>query len=710
LERAKNPLLLGLLSSGTQTAAFTCLLGLICGSFLVGTGNDWNILLSCKRLSLHILWAISAFMFSYLFLGTRNKTRGQLLIPFFTVFTVLTAVCNSILPVCLSIIFVVISYSIGARLLSIPFRFETFPLCVLAGLIVVSTITLLFGLVGYISLPLVSATQIALMMLGRRQLKEMFSGLALWAISPTDSFHRSRTGRILISLVPAMTVGVLVTALGPTLGYDAFTTHFSLIKQVSESGSFYLDPAWNSFTAAHQGGHMIRVALFSILGEPLANLGDTVFLFILTFGVFSFSRVYFGVATSLISLLLLVSFPLTQHIANLTYFNFENTSYLFFATWLLFEPETLSLNKRKGFLAGCTFAAFALAVRPDSLLYLAALTPVLFLKLLKEGSFLKSILEGLVITVLVSGFYYFHAWNLTGNPLYPAPIGDVFSSTPYVPIQAEQKVGATENPRFAWPRSLNGLLNLPGRLTLSGSQFVESHNFVLGLWLPMLFPFALAGLYFMFRKRPWMAVVPLLAVALWLFSSMVYLRYIYPVVPLMVIATSFGLTSLLSKHLGSTLFCSLLTLTALPQLVMNHPAAGYPFGFPLPYASGKEDPDKLLRRQVFSLPLIRHLNESQTPDLKVFGVGAIFKYHADFPFYTRFRAEDHWQEFDSCKSEKCYEDFFKRHHFSHILTNWSRANRHKNYDILANYLRTSSTELMPTVDSKNRVELFQIGH
>lgn len=690
------------------TIGAVCISSLILLSFFIGTSQDWNILINCNRLATHIVSATLVFASSCLFLNRYGKTIGMIIAPTLVTVCLLTLLSNAWLEVGLATVFVALSYSFGARLLGLAFQFNTLPLCCLTGFIAISSATLLLSVFGLISTYSISLLLILMGCCSVRELKSGILGLSQWSSRPTEGVLCSLFGSTLASLTLALSVGVIVTSFAPTLGFDAFTTHFSLIKQISESGSFFLDQSWNSFTAAHQGGHMLRVALYSLLGEPLANLGDTISLILLFCGVVTFAKIYFGDLSALISGLLLISFPLTQHIVNFTYFNLENTVYLFFATWLLFDPQAMSLKRQKGFLLGCLFAAFALAVRPDSLLYLAALTPVLLAKLYLENRLLPSIFQGLGITIVISGFYYFHAWNLTGNPLYPVPLGEVFSSTPYVPIQAELSVGATENPRFAWPRSPSGLINLPRRLTLSSSQFLESHNLILGIWIPMLFPFTLIGFYLISRNKPWMAIIPLLNFSLWLFSSMVYLRYVFPAIPLMVIATAYGLSSLLSKKISVVIFSGLVIITALPQLILNHSASGYHYGFPLPYATGKKDPDHLIRYQVKSLPLIRHLNENNPQNHKVFGVGAIFKYHADFPLYTQFRAEKHWEEFDSCKSEACYEMFFKRHKFTHLLADWVRAKKNGDYKILKNYLNSNTVEILPQLSAKNRVELFKL--
>ncbi len=690
------------------TICSVCISILICLTFFIGTIQDWDLVLNCNRLASHMASATFVFVFSYLFLNRYRKTMGALVTPTIVSLSLLTLLSNAWLEISIAIIFVALSYSFGAKLLNLPFQFKNLTLCCLAGFIAISSATLLLSIFGLVSTYSISLLLILMALLSLKELKSGILGLTEWSSSPSEGLVNSSLESILASLTLALSVGVIVTSFAPTLGFDAFTTHFSLIKQVAEGGSLYLDQSWNSFTAAHQGGHMLRVALYSLLGESLANLGDTISLVLLFCGVVTFAKIYFGSTSALISGLLLISFPLTQHIVNFTYFNIENTVYLFFATWLLFDSEALSLDRRKGFFIGCLFAAFALAVRPDSLLYLAALTPVLLVKLYREKRLLSSILQGLGITVVISGFYYFHAWSLTGNPLYPVPMGEVFSSTPYVPIQPELSVGATENPRFAWPRSLSGLISLPGRLTFSSSQFLESHNLILGIWLPMLIPFTFIGFYFVSRNKPWMATIPLMNFLLWLFSSMVYLRYIFPAVPFLVIATAHGVSSLLSKKMNSGIFYSLLLATALPQLVLNHSASGYHYGFPLPYAIGKEDPDQLIRYQVKSLPLIRYLNKNSPQEHKVFGVGAIFKYHADFPLYTQFRAEKHWQEFASCKSEVCYKRFFKRHEFTHLLANWVRAKKNSDYQVLREFLKSDSDEILPKLSAKNRVELFEL--
>jgi hypothetical protein len=347
----------------------------------------------------------------------------------------------------------------------------------------------------------------------------------------------------------------------PERYYDALAVHLFVPTNVAHQGRFGFDFQHYIWALMPNGADADYTVCYVLGGETAARLFNAGVFALACLLMFIEARTQFGMSAALIISSVFATMPLGfLETASLFVENLL-MAFLLAATLLLWRirkaPETglRCMAILLGAAALVKFPALALSVP------LALLAVILCWNSLRSK---KHILYFAVLTLLIGALPYGYAWTVTGNPLYPY-MNAVFKS-PYFDATTNfsdplYKTGATWNPVHA--------------LTFYSSRYLEGSNGALGLAFVLFAPLLVGSL--IVRRNRYTLVLFLLSVFYLAVvgSQEQYLRYLYPVFPLLFLLAADGLWWLHSAAGGHRMACALVLAALLSSNLYLRPAAGW---------------------------------------------------------------------------------------------------------------------------------------
>jgi hypothetical protein len=171
----------------------------------------------------------------------------------------------------------------------------------------------------------------------------------------------------------------------------------------------------------------------------------------------------------------------------------------------------------------------------------------------------------LLLTAVVASvgcFPYAYAWLETGNPVFPF-FNDLFQSPFFPPSSFRDN---------RWAGNANWSIFYD--VTFSSSHFAEVGTGALGLTLIVMVPLAVAALVARPDPRALLCLGIAAVVALVVGSQIQYLRYFYPIFPLLLVAAAPGLMLLLQQRYARTLVL-VLVIAMMSFNIYKLPAGGW---------------------------------------------------------------------------------------------------------------------------------------
>ncbi len=352
-----------------------------------------------------------------------------------------------------------------------------------------STSILICGLFSGLQPPILGLLFLFCALVSRKELR----GLPALVL---QSFSTLRTNGGVLSIAIFGTVALLMIshALAPPLDWDSLMYHLRVPAQFLQRGRIYL-PEDNLHTAFVQLTHMLYVPLLAFGSPAGPALVSTFFALALGLAVFAFCRRFLNAATARLTLSLLWGSTFLLLVAITPRVDVTLAYYLFLAHYALLmalaDPES-----RRFFFLSSALLGFALGIKYSALLYILALSPLIFwaarsrfqgLSALSRALFLFGLLAiGTALPWLVKN------WDLHAAPLYP-----YFTARgiePWLaPFFAEQSSALHVSDVIReWHRQVSIRFNLwdllmaPGRLTVEDEAAFYSLNpifLALPLWL-----------------------------------------------------------------------------------------------------------------------------------------------------------------------------------------------------------------------------------
>lgn len=218
------------------------------------------------------------------------------------------------------------------------------------------------------------------------------------------------------------------------------------------------------------------------------------------------------------------------------------------------------------------------------------------------------VLVACVVFGAAACFPYVYSWANTGNPLLPF-YNDVFKSPFFATI------------RFSDARWVGHLSwSLVYDVTFASGHFLEAGPGALGLTIVLLVPLAVAALLGRPQAKPAFCFALGLAIALPIGLQIQYLRYFFPVFPLLLIPAAVGLDVLFERRLSYALTFGLVAVAAFN--IYKLPSGGWILGdFDLRAAFDPVARRQLELRQAPERIANRFLNEVAGTETRVLYTG-----------------------------------------------------------------------------------------
>jgi hypothetical protein len=411
------------------------------------------------------------------------------------------------------------------------------------GAVGLAAITLVLTPVGILHLPMVvafwgilaaAAAATALSPTLRTQLAERFRGAP-------DTAAPWTAPRIACAwLIVFAWLFYAANAAVPERLWDALAMHLMIATQIVTFGSWGYDPSQFAFAFFPLGADHLFAFAMALGGErapQLLNLCLLAASLVLLRGAI---RSFASAVWAELGVLLLLSLPVT--LLCTTASMVENVMVLFTLALLRLIMQLRETRVQTAHLVGLCLLGGALCTVKLHGAVLAApaaiitLTQVRYRELSRRSVGLISV--AIIFAALFGIGQYAYAYYCTRNPLFPI-MNEIFKSPLWPPV-------SFEDPR--WQGNLTW--DLLYRMTFDSSKFMESNNgalgfVVVGLLLPGLLAIAIRP-----RRAPVIAVILSFAYLTVVLLQIQYIRYMYQVLPLLVIVGVYGLSSLSGGVLG----------------------------------------------------------------------------------------------------------------------------------------------------------------
>lgn len=369
-----------------------------------------------------------------------------------------------------------------------------------------------------------------LLLAGRRRLRFYAVGAAAWlARSESMGLREYAACALLVFALAAQSVYAAL----PEQYHDALGVHLLVATTMAHQGAWAPDPAQLINAVWPQGANWLFAVAYILAGESGAKLANFALLALLCGMLGNAVAWRHGRARGFLAAALLASTPLA-FIETASLFAENALAVFFLAATLLLVRSHRELGLRDGAAVAVLLAGGAL-VKLHAAFFILAFGLVFTAVLLRSHAprrALTILAASAVLTALLACQPYLHAYLVTGNPIFPW-FNAVFKS-PFFDSTANF---ADTN----WTGKLSPFL--PYLWTFHSSRFIEGYDGALGFAVVGLL---LPGLAVAVARRDRMALAAAaigLGYAVLLAPVTQYLRYFYPVLPLILVACSSGLSA-----------------------------------------------------------------------------------------------------------------------------------------------------------------------
>jgi len=451
--------------------------------------------------------------------------------------------------------------------------------------------------------------------------------------------HPAQTGQVLVRLARAallaLLLGVVLWAavldfLPPT-GRDALIHHLAVPKIWLKAGGAVEIP-WAAFSYYPMNLDILYLLPLTLNADWGAAIIHHLFGLLTALLIFLYLRKRLGLDWALLGGLLFLSTPIIMRLATLAY---VDLGLIFFITgaWMGLV-EWASTGAKRFFIMSALALGLALGTKYNALIAPVFLVPaVLVIRSRAGDGFARCVLWGAAYSILALAVFspwMIRNFHLTGNPLYPLYNG--LWGLPSV-NPAGTRIDIFTRRSFLFGESVLDVLLVPLRAFFTGQD--NSPRFFDGVLNPALILFPLAAVI-----KPRERGVRLLALfaLIWmyvvLFQSSFRIRYMAPVIPVLVVLTVFGLyefRSFLLRRMSFRLSAAGFTAVVCVFLYLNAAWAFRHWGEvdPVPYLRGREGRSEYLTRKLAYYPAMEYINRRLPLDSNI-----LFLFAGDQGYYS----------------------------------------------------------------------------
>jgi len=318
----------------------------------------------------------------------------------------------------------------------------------------------------------------------------------------------------------------------PEMGADALAVHLAVPAWVRWQHFFPFDFRHLSWALMPLGADWCYTAVYQLGGEFAARFLNFSFLVLLTALIYAACRPNIGQGASLLFAGLFASTPMVQLVTG-SLFAENLWAVLLFGALLAVVLFHETAAPRWLYTASLLLGA-GMATKFGTIAFLLPLAAFAAWEVRKHRARLahagRVALVSAVLLIAAGAPTYVYAWAKSGNPLFPF-MNNVFKSPWF------DSVEAFVDHRYHLPLSAATVLDA----VFQSHNYLESHDGALGFAYPFL---ALLGLLALSRRSAYagrlaFAVAAVFSIAT--FNALAYLRYLYPALPLLILAGAVAL-------------------------------------------------------------------------------------------------------------------------------------------------------------------------
>jgi hypothetical protein len=434
---------------------------------------------------------------------------------------------------------------------------------------------------------------------------------------------------LLIIGVVSLLCAICILCLTPPVSRDALTHHLAIPKLYLNHGGIYEIP---SIVFSYYPMNLDLLYLASLFfGNDIApKLIHFAFAILTAYMMFVYLRNRMNATWGLFGALLFLSLPI---IVKLSITVYVDLGLIFFSTGallLLFKWIETSF-KTKFLTISAVFCGLAMGTKYNGLITFFLLTlfvPYIYSRRSQanRSDFFQAAGYGIIFAVIA--MLVFSPWMIrnylwTDNPFFP------FYDHWFNPQNAESQegVGVFAYRALVYNESWWQIALLPIRVFFQGQDGVP--QYFDGRLNPLLFILPFFAFY-QFRKdsktlrieKQMLLIFAVLFFLFALFTSVLRIRYISPIVPPLIILSVFGASRILemvkalSKY--STRFiilaATILSLIYFVGLNINYIVDQYQYVEPISYLSGSVSRDEYITKHCLEYPTMQYVNERLPPD------------------------------------------------------------------------------------------------
>jgi hypothetical protein len=383
----------------------------------------------------------------------------------------------------------------------------------------------------------------------------------------------------------------------PEVGHDALASHLFIPSHLMERHFWGFDFKTYIWAVMPSFGDWIFSITYMLGGEIAARLTNLLFIVVLC-GLVKKIIIWAGGGDNAVlwGVLIFLSSPLTFAEGNSLFIESIWASYLV-AGILIFLKFSFDEHARRmnlvvvGILLGAAIATKVLAF-----IFIAPLALIIIVSYTKwmDVKNVKPIIFGLIFLIVIGSGAYIYSWYVTGSPLFP--FYNKFFKSPYFPF--DNFFDGRWNRGLSW--------DFLYTITFKTQDYAEVMNGGGGFqWLLILMPSVL--ILFLQRQKRGLAIfgVAFLSIGL-CFTSIAYLRYIFPAYVMFTALCGVGVNEILSgNRIQKLIMNSIATITILLNLLFLSSDFGVYQDFPIESIFSKSNTSEYLLTR---LPLRNAVN------------------------------------------------------------------------------------------------------
>lgn len=437
-------------------------------------------------------------------------------------------------------------------------------------------------------------------------------------------------------------VSVILLSLVPPISKDALVHHLAVPRLYIKHGGMYEIP-FMDFSYYPMNLDLLYIIPLCFQNDIAPKFIHFSFGLLTAFLVFHYIRKRTNLLYGLLGALLFLSIPVIVKLSITVYVDLGETFFSFGALVFLFKWMNSDFRFRFLILSG-VFCGLALGTKYNGLVTLALIT--LFIPFIYSRyhrgvrlPFIRPVAYGLgflLVALLVFSPWMIRNYQWRNNPVYP--LYNSFFNPPgkrAAPAESDGKPVRMNRGLFTY-RSIiykeTGwqIALLPVRIFFQGRdgdpRYFDGKLNPLLLFLPFFAFFRLRDdPEYLKREKKIMLVFSVLFFCIALFTSVLRIRYIAPIIPPLVILSLFGLKNLVTifdrhrnrgiKKAGIPFI--VLILIAVFSLHAHYITGRFREVDPFSYISGKVGRDEYISRFIPEYPALIYINNTLDPDAKV---------------------------------------------------------------------------------------------